>query len=142
MPPARARLPAGTDLHLGPLADNGGPTQNFALEAGSPAIAAADALSTTSATLHGTANPNGAQTVVTFEYGETSAYGLSSPADQSPLTSGGNATVSLTLTGLALNTTYHYRLTATNSEGTAASDDATFTTPKPHFTIWLPLIRK
>jgi hypothetical protein len=31
-------LPAGADLHLGPLADNGGPTQNFALEAGSPAI--------------------------------------------------------------------------------------------------------
>jgi hypothetical protein len=39
--------------------------------------------------------------------------------------------VSASITGLAPGTTYHYRVTATNSDGTVEGPDQTFTTPTP-----------
>jgi hypothetical protein len=86
----------------------------------------ADATDTT-ATLTGLVNPNNQATTYRFEYGTTTAYG-----NQTPPASAGNqnntVTVAQTITGLAPNTTYHYRLTATNQTGTTQGTDHTFTT--------------
>jgi beta-glucanase (GH16 family) len=50
----------GADAKLGPLADNGGPTQTHALQAGSPAIDAADAAASPATDQRGVARPAGA----------------------------------------------------------------------------------
>ncbi len=94
---------------------------------------AASAISGTSATLNGTVTANGQTTTVKFGYGTTIAYsGSGSPANatQNPLSSGASsAPVSLTLTGLNCNTTYHFHVTASNGiGGTIDGGDLTFMT--------------
>jgi phosphodiesterase/alkaline phosphatase D-like protein len=89
---------------------------------------AATAVSGTGATLRGTVNAKNDSTTVTFEYGLTTAYGTTVPANQSPVTGDSNTSVSRTVTGLTANTTYHYRVTATNSSGTTYGSDRTFFT--------------
>ncbi len=73
-------------------------------------------VSTTTATLSGSAAPYGQPTTYYFQYGTTKSYGARTPAQ---LTSSQlqPATVSATLTGLSFATTYHYRLVATNCAG-------------------------
>jgi hypothetical protein len=76
--------------------------------------------------LNGTVNPNGLSTTYYFQWGKTTAYGNKSPA--TPASAGGgwdNGAVSANLTGLTLNTTYHYQLVATNSAGTNYGSDMT-----------------
>jgi hypothetical protein len=84
-------------------------------------------VTSTSATVTGTVNPNKEQTTYHFEYGTSAAYGTVTP-DQGPV--GGNAgkSASADLAQLAPSTTYHYRLVATNGSGTTPGADATFTT--------------
>ena len=66
---------------------------------------------------------------MTFEWGLSSAYGSTATAAESPLPgSATNVTVSAAVTGLACNTGYHYRVTATNSVGSAQGGDQAFTT--------------
>jgi YD repeat-containing protein len=79
----------------------------------------------------GTVNANRASTTVTFEYGLTTAYGASVPATPSPVTAGITTTTVKNdlVTGLALNTTYHYRVRGVNSSGTTYGNDVTFTIP-------------
>lgn len=89
---------------------------------------AATGLSSTGATLNGTVNANGAITTVTFEYGQTAAYGATWPADQSPVSGSTNTAVKAGVTGLLPSTTYHYRVVAVNANGTAYGADMTFTT--------------
>ena len=61
------------------------------------------------------------------EYGLSSAYGVSTPLDPALVTSH-----SQTISGLNPGTTYHYRVTSTNSVGlTTTSGDLTFTTVAP-----------
>ena len=83
------------------------------------------------ATLNGSLEPDGADTHFYFEYGETEAYGSVSPA--LPGTDAGEAFAvehaQTKLTGLKPETTYHYRIVATNSFGTEAGHDMTFATP-------------
>ncbi len=68
-------------------------------------------------------------TSVVFEYGTTTAYGSSlSPMAEIPANVPG-ASPSVELTGLTPGTTYHVRCTVTNGQGTATSEDGTFTTP-------------
>ena len=73
-------------------------------------------------------NPNGLPTNVVVEYGRTSALGeVTVPA--SPGTVAPTPTsFSITINGLAPATTYHARVVATNSAGSAASGPLTFTT--------------
>ena len=100
---------------------------------------AATSITTTGATLNGTVNDNGAATTVNFNYGTTVSYGSSATATQSPVASGtGSTSVSAPLTGLTCNTTYHFRVSATNSVNTTNGSDATFTTsacPVPTLSI-------
>src|SRR5437879_4107684 len=80
-----------------------------------------------SAIIGGTVNANGLATLCHFQWGTTTSYDhsgdyfLLAPLDI-PLT------FSNLLTSLSTNTTYHYQLVATNSAGTTASPDMTFTT--------------
>lgn len=78
------------------------------------------------ATLNGTVNPNGLSTTYYFEWGPTISYGNNS-ATQSAGNVWSDVAASDKLMGLTLNTTYHYRLVATNSEGTTYGTDGTFT---------------
>jgi hypothetical protein len=81
-----------------------------------------------SAILHGIVNGLCNPTVVVFEYGLTTSYGSNITADQSPVTGFTDVAVSVNLTGLTLNTTYHYRVKATSSAGTSYGGDIVFTT--------------
>jgi phosphodiesterase/alkaline phosphatase D-like protein len=96
---------------------------------------AATGVGTAGATLNGTVNSMNQSTIVTFEYGLTTAYGTTVPADQSPVTSEFLETLSKTLTGLTGNTTYHYRVVAQNAYGTAYGSDMTFYTSEPAIPI-------
>ena len=80
------------------------------------------------ATLTGTVNPNGFQTTATFEYGLTTAYGNTVSVILSPSDGTSAQNVSAELTALSVGTLYHYRLTATNIDGTARTNGGTFTT--------------
>src|SRR5208282_6535983 len=53
-----------------------------------------------------------------FEYGTTTAYGASVPCSSLPAPSAGEQPVSAIVSGLAPNTTYHYRLIAASPAGT------------------------
>ena len=89
---------------------------------------AASEVSTTSATLTGTVNPNDLPTTVVFEYGITTNYGSSATATQSPLDGNSIYNVTVVITGLTPSTTYHYRIKTVNSLGTTYGSDVTFTT--------------
>ncbi len=90
----------------------------------------ASAISSGSATLNGTVNPNGSETTWYFQYGTENSRCYA--ALQTPSQSAGSGTsgtgVSAPLTGLAASTTYHYRLVASSSGGTALGADASFKT--------------
>ena len=79
-----------------------------------------------SATLNGSANPNGRSTNVYFEYGPTITYGFTTPVH----TQNGNISTSISanMSGLSAGTTYHFRLVASNGAGTHYGVDRTFTT--------------
>jgi DNA-binding beta-propeller fold protein YncE len=87
----------------------------------------------TSATLTGTVAPEGASTSYRFEYGPTAAYGSSVPVPEGALGSGfTSVTVSVVLNGLKPESVYHYRLVATNPEGTSyGADRELATVPAP-----------
>src|SRR5205807_1766768 len=91
-----------TNPMLGPLQDNGGPTQTMTLGAGSPAIDAG--------------NPSGSLTTPV----SAGAGGVNVPA-------------ATNLSGLHPNTTYHYRLIATNGDGATTGGDRSFKTRPPPF---------
>ena len=98
-------------------------------DAPTAATQATSAMTPTTATLAGTVNPNGAVTTYRFDFGTTTAYGQRSPAADAVVGADSAAhAVTQSLTGLLPSTTYHYRLVATSSTGTAYSADATFTT--------------
>jgi hypothetical protein len=97
---------------------------------GAPIVAAnaATSVTSTSAVLSGTVDPNGAATTWRFEYGTTTSYGNLAPAPDAAVPVGAAANVSQAITGLAVGSVYHYRLHATNSSGSTNTVDGTFTT--------------
>ena len=97
-----------------------------------PIVTAKPAFSSTrtSATLRGDITGNGLFTTYQFEYGTTIGYGSKAPASPKSIGAGANPVeVSEKIEGLQPETTYHFRLVASNAEGTTASTDQTFTTP-------------
>lgn len=94
----------------------------------------------TSARLAGTIDPRNSETDYVFEYGTTAALGSSTP----PLAIGSGTTpitVSQLIGGLKPDTTYHFRLVATNPAGSTPSSGHTLTTratplPNPSNRAW------
>ena len=107
-----------------------GMDRTFTTGARTPPIAstgASNEVAQNSATISGVLNTNGLPTTYGFEVGTSVDYGpptglgsVGAGADEAP--------VSLSLTGLQPGITYHYRLTATNIDGTSYGTDQTFTT--------------
>ena len=88
----------------------------------------ADTFTTSSAVLNTTVNPETKSTSVHFEYGPTTAYGLTTP-ESAPVGSDNilhpaNAKIEALSPGL----TYHYRVIATSASGVTVGPDNTFTT--------------
>lgn len=81
----------------------------------------------TGATVGAAIDPGGADTTYRFEYGTTTAYGLSTASVLVPGTSPA-VSVTSTVTGLTAGTTYHFRISATNAAGTVTGGDGTFNT--------------
>jgi hypothetical protein len=79
------------------------------------------------ATIAGTVDTNGLPTTYGFEIATSTDYGPRTGLGSVGAGASG-APVSLSLTGLSPATTYHYRLTATNIDGTSYGADQTFTT--------------
>ena len=79
----------------------------------------ASAVSQTTATLNATVNPN-ATTISTcqFQWGTNTDYGNTTACAQTVGSGTSPVAVSTNLTGLSPNTTYHYRILATNPGGT------------------------
>ena len=128
-------------LAIWALNDNGthrnvGPTRTFQEVAFTtppdpPTITtlSASAPSGTTATLNATVNPNGdAVSDCHFEYGPTASYGTSVPCAFSPGSVETPVAVSAAISGLAEDSTYHYRISATNAGGLSQGADETLTT--------------
>ena len=89
----------------------------------------ASAITQTTANVKGTVNPQGQSTTYYFQYGPTTTYG-----SQTPPAAAGSGTKGVaatgTLTGLAPNTRYHYRIVASNPSGVDSGGDKSFVTAK------------
>ncbi len=89
----------------------------------------------TGATLNATINPEGVELEeCRFEYGESEGLGQSIPCAESPATIGTGTEpvpVHADLTGLDPNTTYHFRIAATNSFGTSKGAEKSLETHGP-----------
>lgn len=90
-------------------------------------VAAASAVTTQSAQLNATLNPNGSQTSYHFNYGPTSALGLTTTVRS---VAAGTRTIHITadLTHLQSGTTYFYDVVAQNAGGTATTRTVSFRT--------------
>ncbi len=83
------------------------------------------------ATLNASVNPNGSETKYLFEYGTTSSYG-SKTSEESAGSGTGSVEKGQAIGGLAPNTTYHYRVVATNENPDPAyGADQTFRSTGP-----------
>ena len=84
----------------------------------------------TTATLNASVDPRGLETHYSFEYGITSSYGSTAPSAPEYIGDGAEGVkVSETIKGLKPWVIYHYRIVATNAEGTTYGEDKKFTTP-------------
>ena len=91
----------------------------------SAATGGASSVTSTSATLNGTVNPNGRSTTWYFEYGTSTSYGTKTPAKSAGAGTSASA-VSAPVTGLTTGRLYHFRLVATSDAGTNRGADQTF----------------
>ena len=86
----------------------------------------ASTITTNSAYLNGTVNPNGLATTWYFQWGTTTSYG-----NTTTITSAGSGTVAVNASAKLSNLTpgvmIHYRLVGQNTDGTTYGNDLTFT---------------
>jgi hypothetical protein len=87
----------------------------------------ATSVTQTSALLIGYVNPRALPTTYTFQYGPNTAYGSQTPA-ASAGSGSSEVRLSQSIAGLSPGATYHFRIIATSSAGTATGPDHTFTT--------------
>ncbi len=97
---------------------------------------AASNVTSTAATLSGSVNPEGAATSVSFIYGTdpTLTTGTTTTTAQQIASGTSAVLVNAALTGLQPNTTYYFKVVATNSVGTTVGSISNFTTaaaPQP-----------
>jgi N-acetylneuraminic acid mutarotase len=128
-------LSASTTYHFRIVANNSAGTSYGAdrtfitLSATGPPVVTtnpATLIASFSVTLNGAGDPHGLTTTVYFQYGTTTSYGLTTPIHSKS----GNTyqNVSASISGLSANTTYHFRIVASNSAGTRYGADRTFRT--------------
>lgn len=133
-------LAANTTYHVRVVAENANGSNRGSdvtfTTTGRPFVSSGSAsgVSSNGATLAGTVDPNGHAASWYFQYGTTTNYGQQTPTRSSSSKSGVR-NVTETIGNLTAGTTYHYRLVATNSIGTAFGSDATFTTAGPPLTL-------
>ena len=126
-------LTAGTTYHYRVVATNGAGTDRgadgiFTTSAGPVAVTgSATSVTTTTATLNGTVDPNGRATTWYFEYGTSTGYG-SKTAEKSAGSGTSTTSVAAPVSGLTRGRLYHYRLVATSDAGTSRGADQTFST--------------
>ncbi|MDA8242415.1 MAG: hypothetical protein M0Z67_18850 [Nitrospiraceae bacterium] len=138
-------LTVGLTYHYRLVATNSigttyGADVSFTTPSNAPPLAVTDPATNkngNSATLNATVNPNGLETSAYFEWGLTASYGNTTPTQTLPAGID-NVSVSANITGLSINTTYHYRIVAVNVDGTTNGQDMTFTTPPITITITSP----
>lgn len=137
-------LTPSTTYHYNVYATNGtgpevqGTDQTFTTlpPAPIPLTGLASPIATTAATLNGTVNPEGSDTTYYFQYGTDTSYEINGAPGIVPAspTAIGSESIPLAATaeatGLQPNTTYHFRLVATNAGGedTVFGADQSFTT--------------
>ena len=131
-------LSADGDIALvgGPFDDNVTFDSGFALGAAwvfvtPPTVVTegSEAVTASAATVDATVNPNGAEvSACKFEYGTTEALGSSAPCTSVPGSATSPVAVSAAISGLEADTTYHYRVSATNLAGTSDGQEQTLKT--------------
>jgi len=90
----------------------------------------ASSLTDTSATFAATVNPDGeAVSDCRFEYGISTLYGSSAACSSLPAAGTSPVEVAAGVEGLSPETTYHFRIVATNAAGTGYGPDLTLMTP-------------
>jgi hypothetical protein len=118
-----------TAANLNEVQSNGG---NVSFEpAGPPEITneAVSEVNTDGARISATINPGGGSTTYRVEYGTTEAYGNVIPIPDGELEDNLiSENISHALSGLSPGTTYHFRVVATNLNGTTNGPDHAFTT--------------
>jgi hypothetical protein len=150
-PTPAAELPAGEDgneaatgdltgllgntaYYYRAVAENGtgrseGPIESFTTEPGPPLVTSGSVsnVSSLAASVVGTTDPEAHETTYYYQYGTSTSYGQATPTSSA---GAGNTSVATfaTLSDLAPATLYHYRLVATNDNGTSHGEDETFTT--------------
>jgi hypothetical protein len=87
------------------------------------------AISSTSAQLKGTLNPNGVDTTAWFQYGTTTNYGSFTPSTFVSGTNAAAVSISDVVSGLNSGTTYYFSLVGSNAIKTAFGANLAFTTP-------------
>jgi alpha-tubulin suppressor-like RCC1 family protein len=85
-------------------------------------------LTSDSVTLNGTVNAVNGNASPSFDYGLDTTYGSTVSGTPTPVLGNTGTAVSAGLVNLVPNTTYHYRVHATNAGGTTSGSDLTFTT--------------
>jgi hypothetical protein len=125
--------PSG-DLYVTDYSDNVVDAFEYGRELADVATGSFSGLASTTITLDGEVNPEGR--IVTgclFEYGNSTSYGGSVPCvtvSGGPVGVGSSpVAVSAQPVGLSPGVTYHYRIAATNDEGTNYGADESFITP-------------
>jgi hypothetical protein len=88
----------------------------------------ASEITESSVILNGIVNAKGLTTFIFFELGETTDYGLSITPLIEQINGNTDTNVNVVVSGLTPNTTYHFRVFATNTKGERYGADQTFTT--------------
>jgi len=107
-----------------------GADRTFTTSASPPTVStgAPSGVTLSAASLNAEVDPNGnAVGECQFEYGPSTSYGTSVPCSPSPGAGETPIAVSAALTGLASNSTYHFRVVASNANGTSYGADRTLT---------------
>ena len=134
-PTTIGELKPGTTYHYRLLVSNGsgtsaGEDETFTTLPATPPIVStgtASEVSETAATLSATVDPRGLPSTYEFDLGASTSYGI----QVFGLAGQGTAAETITVSILFLEpgVTYHYRIQASNTDGTSYGADQTFTTP-------------
>ena len=133
-----ARLTSATTYHYRVVATNAAGVARGAdrtLRTASPpsrpgvATDAAKDVSVDAATLQARVDPNRQEATYLFEYGTSTRYGAATPAAAAGAGDAG-VRVATRVGGLRPDTTYHFRIRATNPSGSTTGSDRTFRTGK------------